>query len=87
MISLVKVNQFFDDVMQLAKRETFGLEVCPSGNWQAGERSLSVEVVYDKGGMNWFNPREDKRGYRLLVTQRELSGDFFVSNGYYFRNY
>lgn len=72
MISLVKVNQFFDDVMEIAECKTFGLEVCPSGNWQAGERTLSVTITYDKGGMNWYNHREDKRGYRLLVTQREL---------------
>lgn len=41
-------------------------------------KKIKVEVDYDKGGMNYFNGRVDKRGYYLYVRVVDC-----VDNGQY----
>lgn len=35
-------------------------------------KSLKVHLYYDKGGMNYFHGKEEKRGYYLLVQPVEF---------------
>jgi galactokinase/mevalonate kinase-like predicted kinase len=41
-------------------------------------KSLKVHLFYNKGGMNYFNGKEERRGYYLSVTPVEIE----QRNGY-----
>ena len=49
-----------------------------------GDWHLEIEVYYEEGGTNYFNGRNEPRGYRLLVNPvqievREIGGRVFES--------
>lgn len=51
------------------------------------ENSLCLEVLYSKGGYNWYNGDNERRGYYLhctpvLLKTDSLSNGIFDKNGY-----
>lgn len=47
-------------------------------------KELKIEVYYDKGGMNYFSGKVDKRGYWVSVrpVEREIRGNSIVIESY-----
>lgn len=53
---------------------------------EGSKKELKIEVYYDKGGMNYFNGKNEPRGYWLAMRQverdiREDCGVFVESYG------
>ena len=39
---------------------------------EGSNKELKIEVFYDKGGMNYFNSKNEPRGYWLLMRKVEV---------------
>ena len=51
---------------------------------EGSNKELKIEVYYDKGGMNYFNGKNEPRGYWLSMRQveREMQGRSIVIESY-----
>jgi len=38
------------------------------------DKTIKIEVFYNKGGVNYYNGKTEKRGYYLLAVPVEISG-------------
>lgn len=79
----IHVNKAISLIQKMIDEKRCTMVFSKSSSIETGTKYLAFDIDYDRGGMNPFSCKVEKRGYRFHVSLREKNRIrlFYYSNG------